>query len=159
MVSETAICVCTLPILIDKNNRFAKIILEVSWVGEKMGTLSKSLLILLCCLAIVVLLTFIVSHGILELSIIVASCFAGLIFSRIFYMRPYKNFKTRMAKAGEEGFKILCGVLPWLLVAAFLEVFVSPFDYLDAPLKILLGILAGFYFWFWIFKRPKTKIT
>src|SRR5690606_5238727 len=35
---------------------------------------------------------FVLSHGPLELSVIVASAFAGLVYGRVFFMRPYRKF-------------------------------------------------------------------
>ncbi len=97
------------------------------------------------------LLNFVVGHGVLELTLIVASAFSGFIFGRVFYLRPYRLFKTRLAAAAADAGVLLLGLLPWLVVAAILEVFVSPWPRLDYGDKILLGALAAGAFWVWTF--------
>lgn len=97
------------------------------------------------------LLNFVVGHGVLELTLIVASAFSGFIFGRVFYMRPYRLFKTRLAAAAGDAGILLLGLLPWLVLAAALEVFVSPWPWLDYDDKILIGALAAGGFWLWTF--------
>jgi uncharacterized membrane protein SpoIIM required for sporulation len=95
------------------------------------------------------LLNFVVGHGVLELTIIVAAAFSGFLFGRVFYMRPYRLFHLRMVTAASDAGVLLLGLLPWLLVAAVVEVFVSPWSFLDMPAKIFLGCLAAAAFWLW----------
>lgn len=97
------------------------------------------------------LLSFVVGHGILELTIIVAATFSGFIFGRVFYMRPYRLFKTRLAVAARQAGMVLLGLCPWFLVAACLEVFVSPWPFFDTHSKILIGLLTASAFWLWTF--------
>ncbi len=97
------------------------------------------------------LLNFVVGHGVLELTIIIAAAFSGFIFGRVFYMRPYRLFRVRIAAAARDAGVLLLGVLPWLVVAACLEVFVSPWPFLDYQSKILIGIIAAIAFWLWTF--------
>ncbi len=99
------------------------------------------------------LLGFVTSHGILELTIIVASAFASFIFGKVFYMRPYKLFKKRLAHAAREASYVLMGILPWLLVAAFLEVFISPWPGIPFELKMMLSFGVTALFWTWTFRR------
>ena len=95
------------------------------------------------------LLNFVVGHGVLELTIIIAAAFAGFIFGRVFYMRPYRLFKVRLATAARDAGILLLGLCPWLVIAACLEVFVSPWPMFDMRSKILIGILTASAFWMW----------
>jgi uncharacterized membrane protein SpoIIM required for sporulation len=95
------------------------------------------------------LLNFVVGHGVLELTIIVAAAFSGFLFGRVFYLRPYRLFHVRIVAAARDAGILLLGLLPWLLVAACLEVFVSPWPLFDTHSKILIGILAAGAFWLW----------
>lgn len=95
--------------------------------------------------------TFIISHGFLELSIIVVGAFAGFLFGRVFYMRPYRLFQFRLSKAASEAGLVLLGSAPWLILAACLEVFVSPFPYFSVGQRILLGLVAAAAYWLWTF--------
>ena len=97
------------------------------------------------------LLNFVVGHGVLELTIIVAATFSGFIFGRVFYMRPYRLFKTRLAAATRDAGILLLGLLPWLVIAACIEVFVSPWPFFSPQSKIGIGLLAAVAFWVWTF--------
>jgi uncharacterized membrane protein SpoIIM required for sporulation len=104
------------------------------------------------------LLNFVVGHGVLELTIIVAATFSGFIFGRVFYMRPYRLFKTRLAVATHHAATVLVGLCPWLLVAACLEVFVSPWPFYSSHSKILIGILTASTFWLWtLWPLPQAR--
>jgi uncharacterized membrane protein SpoIIM required for sporulation len=92
---------------------------------------------------------FVSGHGPLELTIIVASTFASFLLGRVFYMRPYSLFRHRMRKAAAEAGCVLLGVLPWLILAAALEVFVSPWPQFSDRSKGLIGLIAAAAFWAW----------
>jgi uncharacterized membrane protein SpoIIM required for sporulation len=94
---------------------------------------------------------FIVGHGPLELSIIIASAFSSFLFGRVFYLRPYSHFRKRLGLAASDAGVVLSGILPWLLLAACLEVFVSPWGYLSFQEKMILGVVCAVLFWAWTF--------
>jgi len=98
------------------------------------------------------LLNFVVGHGALELTIIIASAFASFLIGRVFYMRPYRLFKVRMAAAVRDAKYVLLGILPWLIVAAFVEVFVSPWPQFGFTFRILVSVSLAGIFWFWTLK-------
>lgn len=97
------------------------------------------------------LIRFISGHGPLELTIIIASAYASLLYGRVFFMRPRKLFFIRIRRAFREALIVVCGIVPWLLLAACIEAFVSPFDYLDFYSKVIIGALAAISFWLWTF--------
>lgn len=97
------------------------------------------------------LLNFVTSHGPLELSLIVASCFAGLVVGRVFYMRPVSMLRQRLGAAGKEAGVLALGIIPWLLLAGAFEGFVSPTAGIPYTIKIVLGLLAATIFWSWTF--------
>jgi len=100
------------------------------------------------------LTTFVLGHGILEMTILIAATFAGLIVGRTFYQRPFKYFGKRMAYASQEAKTILAGVLPWLLLAAAVEVFVSPWPYFSVGMRLLISLTITASFWLWTFWPP-----
>ena len=94
---------------------------------------------------------FVVSHGILELTLIVAASFTGLLFGRVFYMRPYSLFGRRMKRAAHDGGHVLAGLVPWFLVAAAVESLISPWPQIPVTFKLALGALLALMFWIWTF--------
>jgi len=97
------------------------------------------------------LAAFVVSHGFLELSIIVAAGAASLVYGRTFFMRPFRDFPRRFGEGARDAGVMAVGIVPWLVVAACFEAFVSPFDYLSITAKLVAGLLLGGIFWGWTF--------
>ncbi|MBF0491319.1 MAG: stage II sporulation protein M [Deltaproteobacteria bacterium] len=102
------------------------------------------------------LLQFITGHGFLELSIIVAGCFASLVFGRVFYQRPYKLFRKRLYQATKDAGIIILGITPWLVLAALVESFVSPQKSIPFPVKMGISLLIGGVFWAWTLWPPTS---
>lgn len=100
---------------------------------------------------------FVLAHGVLELTIIVAGTFAGFLFGRVFYMRPYRLFSSRMFKAAREAGHVFAGVAPWLVIAAGIEVFISPWPTIPILYRAGTGMLAAVFFWLWTFAPVQTK--
>lgn len=104
------------------------------------------------------LTTFVIGHGPLELTIIIASAFGSLLYGRVFYMRPYQMFGFRIRAAAKDSTSIVIGIMAWLVLAACIEVFVSPWNYLTFTQKFLLGITVTALFWLWTFlPTPSNK--
>lgn len=99
------------------------------------------------------LLNFITSHGPLELTIIVASGFVSFLFGRSFFIRPFKKFKSTVYLCAQEAGLVLMGIIPWLCIAACLEVFISPWPVIPFSIKITLSLIAVIAFWGWTLRR------
>jgi uncharacterized membrane protein SpoIIM required for sporulation len=97
------------------------------------------------------LLQFVVGHGILELSIIVASAFASFIFGRVFFMRPYRLLPGRFRIAAGQAGTLAMGIIPWLVLAAIIEAGLSPLPFVPFSVKFGVGTTVGAMFWGWTF--------
>jgi uncharacterized membrane protein SpoIIM required for sporulation len=104
------------------------------------------------------LMRFITGHGVLEMTIMIASAFASFLFGRVFYMRPYSLFRQRMALAASDAGVVLVGILPWLLLAATIEVGVSPWPQYSTSSRVLIGVGVAAPFWIWTL-WPKSEVT
>ncbi len=96
-----------------------------------------------------VLLDFIVGHGTLELTLIIASAFASFLIGRVFYQRPYKKFKARMSEALRQSKIVLLGIIPWFVLAAIVEAFISPQDAIPFVYKVIVSLVLAAIFWIW----------
>lgn len=102
------------------------------------------------------LVTFVASHGPLELTLIVASCFAGLLIGKAFYTRPFSLVRERLGEASTEAGVLALGIIPWLTLAAVFEGFVSPNRNILFGVKVGFGLFITVAFWAWTFgKVPK----
>lgn len=97
------------------------------------------------------LLNFVASHGPLELTIIIAATFAGFVYGKVFFMRPYSRFPDRMLRETKRAGVLCVGIIPWLLLAALFEGFVSPWGYLSFSQKLISGVVLAAAFWVWTF--------
>jgi uncharacterized membrane protein SpoIIM required for sporulation len=91
-------------------------------------------------------------HGTLEISAIILSGAAGLILSNsLLFPGSHKRLHSLMHGA-KDGLKIMIVLVPILLVAAFLEGFVTRYSYSSMPYWVSILILAAsFIFIIWYF--------
>lgn len=95
---------------------------------------------------------FIATHGSLELTVIIATAFAGLVMGRGIWrglIEDRKNWRARLSETAHEAQILAMGMIPWLLLAGIMEGFVSPFPYLSTMQKTVLGFgLTAIFFAF-----------
>jgi uncharacterized membrane protein SpoIIM required for sporulation len=82
---------------------------------------------------------FIVAHGALELPAIWIAAGAGLVLAQAMVFPGRYKRSVEIRRAGKESSQLLVGVIPMLLIAAFVEGFVSPSN-LPASLKVTLAV-------------------
>lgn len=96
-------------------------------------------------------ITVVFIHGTLELWSIIVACASGLIVGNsILFPGTYKRGASLM-RGGKDGLKIVIGLIPLFLTAAFFESFVT--RYTEMPLWVSLSILAGslcFIIWYFV---------
>ena len=102
---------------------------------------------------------FVLAHGPLELTIIIASTFCGLLFGRVFFMRPYKHFGVRFKNGGKEALIVLTGILPWLVLAGIVEAFISPNENIPVYQRAVIGLVIAIAFWAWTFYPQEPEPT
>lgn len=82
---------------------------------------------------------FIVAHGALELPAIWIAAGAGIILAQAMIFPGQYKRSVEIRRAGKESAQLLVGVIPMLLIAAFVEAFISPSS-LPASLKVTLAV-------------------
>jgi uncharacterized membrane protein SpoIIM required for sporulation len=86
------------------------------------------------------LLRFIAAHGILELTLILVSAAAGLGLGRALVAAGDRPRAEALRDAGRDALAVLLGCLPWFVVLALVETFVSPAPALPFAVKLVLGL-------------------
>jgi len=83
---------------------------------------------------------FIAAHGPLELTLILVSAAAGLGIGRAVVAAGDRPRSLALREAGRAALVVLLGCLPWFVLLALVEVFVSPSPDLPVPLKLAVGV-------------------
>jgi uncharacterized membrane protein SpoIIM required for sporulation len=86
------------------------------------------------------LLEFISAHGLLELTLILVSAAAGLGLGRALVAADDRPRALAVREASRDSLAVLLGCVPWFVVLALVEVFVSPSPEVPAGVKLLLGL-------------------
>ncbi|HKV08832.1 MAG TPA: stage II sporulation protein M [Thermoanaerobaculia bacterium] len=86
------------------------------------------------------LLEFVSAHGPLEITLILVSAAAGLGIGRALVAAGDRPRSLALRDAGRDALTVLLGCVPWFVVLALVEVFISPSPDLPAALKAVLGL-------------------
>ena len=86
------------------------------------------------------LLEFVTAHGILELSLILVAAAAGFELARALFGTGDRPRSEALAEAGRDSLWVLLGCLPWFVVLAIVETFVSPDPTISHATKLALGV-------------------
>ena len=93
-------------------------------------------------------------HGMLELSAIVLSCGAGVVMG-ISWLFPGTQSRLTAFKQGvKDGVKIVVGLVPVLVLAAFFEGFVTRYYKMPVVLNVLLLLCSAAFVIFYFFIYP-----
>jgi uncharacterized membrane protein SpoIIM required for sporulation len=92
------------------------------------------------------LLDFVIAHGVLELSIVVAAGASGLRFGwALVQPGPYSRGDA-LSQAASSALVLLVGLGPLLVVSGLIEGNLSPSD-APFPVKLAVGVVVGLLFW------------
>ncbi len=90
-------------------------------------------------------------HGTLEISaIVIAGCSGLVLGSSLLFPKTYSRWHS-LVKGGRDGMKIVFGLIPVFLVAAFLESFVTRHTKMPLPVSYSILVLSlTFIIWYFI---------
>jgi uncharacterized membrane protein SpoIIM required for sporulation len=89
--------------------------------------------------------TFVIGHGVIELSIIFISGGSGLMLGWAILRPGLMRRRDALAQAARKAVYLLLGAVPWLVVAGTIEGFISPNNDIAAPIHWAVGIVSGIF--------------
>jgi uncharacterized membrane protein SpoIIM required for sporulation len=90
-------------------------------------------------------------HGTLEISSIIISGAAGIVLARsLLFPGTYKRLPS-LKQGAKDGIKMMIGLVPVFVIAAFLEGFVTRYAQMPVWLSLfILTVSAGFIIWYFV---------
>jgi uncharacterized membrane protein SpoIIM required for sporulation len=87
--------------------------------------------------------TFVIGHGVIELTIIFIAGGSGLMLGWAILRPGLMRRRDALAAAARRAVYLLLGAVPWLVVAGTIEGFISPNENIPIPVKWIVGIGSG----------------
>ncbi|MFN8412954.1 MAG: stage II sporulation protein M [Anaerolineales bacterium] len=103
------------------------------------------------------LATFVIGHGVIELSVIFMSGGSGLMLGWALLHPGLMRRRDALMLAAQKAVKLLGGAVPWLVVAGTIEGFISPSTTISWPVKWSIGILSGVALYSYLFLAGREK--
>ncbi len=89
--------------------------------------------------------TFVIGHGVIELSVIFISGGSGLMLGWAILRPGLMRRRDALAQAARKAVYLLLGAVPWLVVAGSIEGFISPNNNIAPPIHWIVGIVSGIF--------------
>ncbi|RPJ27993.1 MAG: stage II sporulation protein M [Chloroflexi bacterium] len=101
--------------------------------------------------------TFVIGHGVIELTIIFIAGGSGLMLGWAILRPGLMRRRDALAQAARRAVYLLLGAVPWLVVAGTIEGFISPNENIAIPVKWAVGILSGIFLYGYLLLAGREK--
>ena len=102
------------------------------------------------------LLGFVISHGVIELSCIFIAGGAGLLIGTALVMPGDLSRADALKSRGIEAVRLIIGCVPLLVVAGLIEGFISP-QPISPLIKIGIGVITGIALYLYLFLAGRAE--
>jgi uncharacterized membrane protein SpoIIM required for sporulation len=108
--------------------------------------------------------TFVIGHGVIELSVIIMAGASGLMMGWAIIHPGLLRRRDALALAARKAVRLVVGCVPLLVIAGLIEGFISPNELLPWPVKWGVGLVSGVILYSYLFlagrkKRPLSART
>ncbi len=97
------------------------------------------------------LMTFVIGHGVIELSVIFMSGGSGLMLGWAILQPGLMRRRDVLAQVAQKAVRLLGGAVPLLVVAGLIEGLISPSESIPWPVKWAVGIGSGILLYSYLF--------
>ena len=87
--------------------------------------------------------TFVIGHGVIELSVIIIAGGSGLMLGWSIIRPGLHRRRDALVSAAGRAVRLLIGCVPLLVIAGLIEGFISPSEILPWPIKWMVGLISG----------------
>ena len=101
--------------------------------------------------------TFVIGHGVIELSVIFMAGGSGLMLGWAILQPGLLRRRDALAQAARKAVSLLLGAVPWLVVAGTIEGFISPNQDIPVPVKWMVGIVSGIFLYSYLLLAGREK--
>lgn len=103
------------------------------------------------------LATFMIGHGVIELTVIFIAGGSGLMLGWAILQPGLMRRRDALMIAAQKAMRLLGGAVPWLVVAGTIEGFISPSETIPWPVKWAVGMLSGILLYSYLFFAGREK--
>ena len=103
------------------------------------------------------LATFVIGHGVIELSVIFMSGGSGFMLGWAILHPGLLRRRDALALAAQQAVKLLLGAVPWLIVAGTIEGFISPATDIPPAIHWAVGIISGILLYSYLLLAGREK--
>jgi uncharacterized membrane protein SpoIIM required for sporulation len=101
--------------------------------------------------------TFVIGHGVIELTIIFIAGGSGLMLGWAILRPGLMRRRDALAQAARKAVYLLLGAVPWLVVAGTIEGFISPNETIAIPVKWMVGIVSGIFLYSYLLLAGRER--
>ncbi len=103
------------------------------------------------------LATFVIGHGVIELSVIFMAGGSGLMLGWALLHPGLQRRRDALALAARKAVRLLLGAVPMLVIAGAIEGLISPSETIPWPVKWSIGILSGILLYSYLLLAGREK--
>ena len=101
--------------------------------------------------------TFVIGHGVVELSVIMMAGGAGLSLGWAVLRPGMQRRRDALTHAARRALPLIAGAVPLLVIAGLIEGFISPADHIPVMVKWAVGIGSGILLYLYLLLSGRGK--